>query len=1260
MPEIVYPDLPVSAARAELMAAMRDHQVVVVAGETGSGKTTQLPKMLLELGRGVDGLIGHTQPRRIAARAVAERLAAELGVPLGGVVGYQVRFTDQTAPSTLIKVMTDGILLNEMQKDRDLRRYDTVIIDEAHERSLNIDFILGYLKALLPRRPDLKVVVTSATIDPHAFARHFADVTGVPAPVVEVSGRTYPVEVRYRPLERLDRQGNVVAVDQVTGITDAVEELWTESPGAGPRDILVFLSGEQEIRDAADALNGLNLPATEILPLYARLSSAEQHRVFGPTPPGISRRVVLATNVAETSLTVPGIRYVVDAGTARISRYSQRLKVQRLPIEPISQASARQRSGRCGRLADGVAIRLYSEEDHDSRPEFTEPEILRTNLASVILQMTSLGLGDLSRFPFLDPPDSRRIADGVKLLEELGAFRPPSPGRRGKRLTDLGRRIAGIPADPRLARMLLEADKQGCLRQMLVIVAALSIQDPRERPLEARTQADQMHARFRDDTSDFVTWLRLWDYLRAQQKDLSSSAFRRLCKAEYLHYLRVREWADLHAQLRGVVRSMGLALNDSEPSGEQIHTALLSGLLSHVGRYDERTRDFLGARGAHFSVQPGSALFRRTPEMVMAAELVETTRLWARTVAAVDPAAVEVMAQHVVKRTYAEPHWSRDRASAVAKERVTLYGIPLVHDRLVGMGSIDPRLARELFIRRALVEGDWDTRHQFFHDNLAMVERIEALEERTRRRDLLVADVALITFYDQRIPEHVVSGAHFDSWWKRERQRNPQLLSFTEDMLTTEALAEVDAGAFPTTWQAGDHELRLTYQFQPGDDADGVTVHIPIEVLNQVPETGFDWQVPGLREELAVALVRGLPKATRRLFVPAPDTVRRALPHLPAMSDGDPFADALGRALYVATGHRVPSGEWAPDGVPDHLRMTFRVTGPKGAVLGEGTSLAALQERLAPAVRTTMAAVGRAVERTGLTSWPVVPGEAGAAGWRLPDEFTSEASGRRVVGYPGLVDHGESVAVEVLGSRSARDHATRRGVRRLLLLNTTVSWSRILSLLSTSQKLTLGSAPVGTMDDLLKDVLAAAVDAVVVESGLDVRDAASYQEVARRVQSQVLGKVVEVVEALVPILEEARRIRLSLDGMTSPALAELRADLEQQLAMLVRPGFVADVGAEHLRHLLRWLRGMSERIAKAPEDIRRDSARLADVRVVTKELDKLRAALPSDRLLDPDVQALGRMLQEYRVSLFAQRLGTAYPVSPKRIYAAMDKVEDAS
>jgi len=1247
MPKVTYPDdLPVAARRADIAAAIRDNQVVIVAGETGSGKTTQLPKICLELGRGVEGLIGHTQPRRIAARTVAERIAEELNTELGTAVGYQVRFADHSSASTLIKVMTDGILLAEMQRDRELRRYDTIIIDEAHERSLNIDFILGYLKQLLPRRPDLKVIITSATIDPQRFSEHFDD-----APIIEVSGRTYPVEVRYRPLVELADDGRD-DIDQVTGICEAVEELWTEDRGLSGGDILVFLSGEREIRDAAEALTGMSLPHTEILPLYGRLSSAEQHRVFGRHT---GRRVVLATNVAETSLTVPGIRYVVDAGTARISRYSQRTKVQRLPIEPISRASASQRAGRCGRVADGICIRLYSQEDFEARPEFTEPEILRTNLASVILRMTSLGLGDIARFPFLEPPDSRQIADGVRLLEELQAIEPTAgrgsdPSDPRQRLTAYGRRIAVLPLDPRLARMVLEAERNGALREVLIIVSALSIQDPRERPLDKRQQADESHRRFADEHSDFIALLNLWNYLREQQRELSGSAFRRMCKSQYLHYMRVREWQDLHSQLKNACKSLDLQQNAPQACAadhDAIHASLLSGLLSRIGLRDVEKREYIGARGARFGISPGSSLFKKQPAWVMCAELVETTRLWARFNARVDPAAIERLAQHLVKRSYSEPHWEKKRGSAVALEKVTLYGVPLAVGRKVGYPRINPQESRDLFIRHALVEGDWETHHQFFHDNQALVRRLTELEARARRRDILVDDETLVDFYDGLLPDGIVSAQHFDSWWKKTRPTQPDLLTLTEDLLVSDDADAVRVDDYPQVWVQNGITLPVTYQFEPGAAADGVTVHIPLDVLNQVDDDGFDWQVAGLRQDLAVALLRSLPKATRRNFVPAPDRAHAAL----ASADpaGGYLTDELGRALREMTGVSVPADEWDWSRVPDHLRITFRVEDRGAEVVGEGKELAVLQKQLAPQVRQTMRRAAVSVERKGLQQWSFGP---------LAAVFEQQVGNRVIQGFPAVVDHGDSVALEVLASPQERDAATRLGVRRLLLLNTTAPWKRVLALLTNAQRLALGHNPHGAVVDLLQDALAAAVDSIVAQRpGGRVLAPEEFEETLRLVRSQVVSRVMDVIDLVVPLMLRSRDVELALAAMTSPVMAAAKADMQAQLQSLLYPGFVADTGFARLRDLDRYLRGILARCDRAPSDVSRDEERMDAVARVRAEYDAFLAGLPPTRRTEPEVLGLRWTIEELRISLFAQTLGTAHPVSEKRIYKAMDQLE---
>jgi len=1238
VPVITYPaELPVSQRRDDLLAAIRDHQVVIVAGETGSGKTTQLPKLALELGRGVRGLIGHTQPRRIAARTVAERIAEELDSPLGDAVGYTIRFTDRIGDDTLVRVMTDGILLAEIQRDRMLRRYDTLIIDEAHERSLNIDFILGYLKQLLTRRPDLKVIITSATIETERFSQHFGD-----APVIEVTGRTYPVEVRYRPVVEEGIPSGEVR-DQTQAICDAVEEL----RAAGPGDVLVFLSGEREIRDTADALRALTLRDTEILPLYARLSSAEQHRVFEAHS---GKRVVLATNVAETSLTVPGIRYVVDPGTARISRYSHRTKVQRLPIEAISQASAHQRAGRCGRTSDGICIRLYSEEDFLARPEFTDPEILRTNLASVILSMTALGLGDVAAFPFVDPPDRRNVRDGVDLLQEIGAFNPKEQDPR-RRLTPIGRKLAQLPVDPRLARMILEADRNGCVREVMILAAALSIQDPRERPVDKQQAADEKHARFIDKTSDFLTYLNLWNYLQEQQKALSSSAFRRLCKAEFLHYLRVREWQDLFGQLRSLAATVGVSLSTVPADAQRIHLSLLAGLLSHVGIKDVDKNEYLGARGAKFAIFPGSALFRKPPRWVMAAELVETARLYARVTARIEPEWAEQLADHLVKRSYSEPHWEKDRAAVMAYEKVLLYGLPLVVGRKVAYGRIDPAVSRELFIRHALVQGDWRTHHAFFAENRALLEDVEDLENRARRRDIIVDDEALYDFYDQRIPADIVSGRHFDSWWKKTRRTEPDRLGFERWMLVNDGADDVDEADYPDVWRQGNLDLPLSYQFEPGAAADGVTVHIPLPVLNQVTTAGFDWQVPGLRLELVTALIRSLPKPLRRHFVPAPDRARAILGQLAAAHEPAPdtaLVDALGRELRRSTGVDVAREAWALEGVPDHLRMTFAVEDGGGRTLATGKNLEALRRQLQPNMRSTIAAVAPTLQAEGLRDWTI--GE-------LPRMVESTHSGHPVRGYPALVDQGETVAIRVFGTEIEQRQAMAAGTRRLLLLAVpggAPSAKAIAGRLSNAEKLALSHSPYPGVAGLLADAFAAAVDDLVATHGGPAWDAEEFVRLRGRVRTELDSAVMDVVHTLAAILGTATNIEGRVRSTTSLTVLPALTDIREQLTGLVSPGFVSSTGRRRLPDVLRYLRAIERRLERLPANPDRDRERMATVRALTQGYRAVLATHPPGLPVSEELAEVRWMLEELRVSLFAQGLGTPYPVSEQRITRALD------
>ncbi len=1274
VPEITYPEaLPVSQKKDDILAAIRDHQVVIVAGETGSGKTTQIPKICLELGRGVRGLIGHTQPRRIAARTVAERVAEELRTPLGGAVGWKVRFTDQVGDSTLVKLMTDGIMLAEIQTDRDLRAYDTIIIDEAHERSLNIDFILGWLAQLLPRRPDLKVVITSATIDPERFSRHFGD-----APIVEVSGRTYPVEVRYRPLlEPFDQGADAAGSsgagdpdrDQITAICDAVDELQAEGPG----DILVFLSGEREIRDTADALVKKQLRGTEVLPLYARLSSAEQHKVFQQHS---GRRIVLATNVAETSLTVPGIRYVIDPGTARISRYSHRTKVQRLPIEPVSQASANQRKGRCGRTSDGICVRLYSEDDFLTRPEFTDPEILRTNLASVILQMTAAGLGDIAKFPFIDPPDGRNIKDGVQLLEELGALDPQQKDPR-KRLTQVGRKLSQLPVDPRLARMVLEADRNGCVREVMVIASALSIQDPRERPSDKQTQADQSHARFREESSDFLALLNLWKYVRERQKELSSSAFRRMCRTEFLNYLRIREWQDIYSQLRTIARQLGISTGepgaelDADP--QHIHISLLSGLLSHIGLKNTTAEggakeaaksgrdgkdggrgEYLGARSAKFAVFPGSSLFKKPPRWIMSAELVETSRLWARVNARIEPEWVEPLAEHLVKRTYSEPHWEKDQSAVMAYEKVTLYGVPLVAQRKVNYGRIDPEVSRELFIRNALVEGDWRTHHQFFHDNRKLLGEVEELEHRARRRDILVDDEALFDFYDARLPEHVVSGAHFDSWWKHKRREEPELLNFEHSMLINENAEAVTKADYPDSWRQGALKFRVTYQFEPGADADGVTVHVPLQVLNQVRADGFDWQIPGLREQVVTELIRSLPKPIRRHYVPAPNHAKAFLDR--AVAGPDPLPAVLARELQRTVGVPVAAEDFDWAKVPDHLKVTFRVTDERRRKIAEDKDLDALRQRLKPKTREAITkaferaadpALASVEQRTGLTDWTV---------GTLERTFETRRAGQPVKAYPALVDEGATVAVRLFDTEPEQAEAMWRGTRRLIVLNVPVNPAKFAAdHMSNQQKLALSRTPHGSVQALFEDCATAAADRLIADHGGPAWDEEAYRKLFDAVRADLVELTGRAVQQVQQVLAAWHSCERRLKDTASLALVANVQDVREQMAALVRPGFVTEVGLKRLPHLMRYLVAADRRLQQMPTGVQRDTTRMEKVREIQAEYAQLLAAQPPGRPVPASVREIRWMIEELRVSYFAHALGTAFPISDKRVFKALDE-----
>lgn len=1278
----------------DIAAALSESQVVIVAGETGSGKTTQLPKLCLRLGR---TRIAHTQPRRLAARTVAERIAEEMGVELGEEVGYQVRFTRRAQQDTALTVMTDGILLAGISHDRDLRSWDTVIIDEAHERSLNIDFLLGYLKQLLPRRPDLKVIVTSATIDTERFSRHFDD-----APIIEVSGRTYPVEVRYRPLVDgvegdgpaaaggADAEGRAaVEKDQNEGICDAIRELSAEGTG----DILVFLSGEREIRDAAEAIADLRLPRTEVLPLYARLSAAEQHRVFTPHT---GRRVVLATNVAETSLTVPGIRYVVDPGTARISRYSIRTKVQRLPIEPVSRASADQRAGRCGRVAPGICIRLYSEEDYRSRPEFTEPEILRTNLAAVILQMAEARLGDIEGFPFVEPPESAQITDGMRLLDELGALAEQATRSR-PRLTRLGHRLARVPLDPRMGRMLLAGEHYGCLREMVVLVAGLTIQDPRERPREQREKADQLHRRFwapmaaegevspDPDGSDFVALLRLWDYLTARRREMSGNAFRRMCRDEFLNYLRIREWQDLQNQLRDICRDLGMHRNELPADADRVHIAVLTGLLSHVGLADLRDekrnrprdghgrprrgpREYLGARGARFAINPGSALAKHPPELVMANELVETTRLWAHTVAGIRPEWVEEVGGHLLKRHYAEPHWSMRAGQAVAYETASLYGVPVIGRRQVSYARVDPVAAREIFLRSALVEGEWHTRHHFWSRNEETRRRADELEERTRRRDIVVDDQAIYDFYDARIPADVCTVAGFDAWWRTKRREEDGFLDLTLEDLVQDSADLGRAGDFPDTWQVGEHTLDVEYVFDPGAGADGVSVRIPLPILSELPAAPFTWQVPGLRLDLVTQLIRALPKAQRTRVVPAPDWARRLLAELAddlRAGELDPtvtsLTTALGRRLAADVGLRVAPGDWDAGKLPDHLRVTFVVVrseaGPGGGAAGRGASgevevargkdLAALQQEHTRTVAATLSQASRAAGHTGSVSWRF---------GTLPREVTVETVdrlGTRATGYPALADEGSTVGSVVQDTAAHAATSQWAGLRRLVLLNTPDPTRWVVSHLPNPDKFALGSSPYDAVPALLADARLKSVGDLIAGAvdPAEIRDERAFAALCDTVRQDNADHMRRVVAVAAEVLRADQQVSLALASVGD---AEVRADIAEQRANLVFPGFIAATDDPYYQRLPVYLRAIVARLAALPGGPARDRQAMETVNVLEDAYAELCARQPPGRL-PAAVEEIGWMLEELRVSLFAQTLGTRMTISAKRVRKAIER-----
>ncbi len=1347
VPVMRYDDsLPIAAKRDEIKAALDKHQVLVIAGETGSGKTTQLPKICLEIGRGVHGLIGHTQPRRLAARSVATRVAEEIGTPLGELVGYQVRFEDQSKDSSLIKLMTDGILLAETQHDRFLEKYDTIIVDEAHERSLNIDFLLGYLKTLLPRRPDLKVIITSATIDLERFSEHFSG-----APIVEVSGRTYPVETWYRPLSaEVDEDGNRVeddlTVDQ--GILAALDEIdaHEKSIGKRPGDVLVFLPGEREIRDAAEVLRKANLKFTEVLPLYARLTPAEQQKIFQPRP---GRKIVLATNVAETSLTVPGIRYVIDSGTARISRYSYRAKVQRLPIEAVSQASANQRKGRCGRVEPGICIRLYSEEDFLGRPEFTDPEILRTNLAAVILQMLHLRLGQIEDFPFIEPPDGKAISDGFNLLQELSAV------NRENQLTPLGRQLARLPIDPRLGRMLLEASKLGSLAEVLIVASALSVQDVRERPADRQQQADQAHAQWKDPDSDFAALINLWRGFEEQRQVLGSNALRTWCRKNFLNYLRLREWRDAHRQLTLIVRELkldaqlraererkgaeatargqdrshkgtdtpggsgldreeggtgaedrgqdhsnkgtdtpgGSGLDREEGNAETkadtqekdrahaegsvrttdkrvnaklaqqaeaseaavraksyaaVHKAILSGLLSQIGHKTEEG-DFLGARQRRFWVHPSSVIGRKKPNWIMAAELVETTKLFARMVAKIEPDWIEPLARHLIKTNHFEPHWEKKRGQVVAFEQVTLYGMIVVARRPVHFGPIDPPAARELFIREGLVRGEMHSRAKALTANRELLELFDELEAKARRRDIIADEDTLFAYYDARLPQDIYQTASFETWYKRESAKNPQLLVMRDEDVLARDASEVTAAQYPDHLRIGELQLPLEYHFEPNHPRDGVTLRVPAPLLPQLRAERLDWLVPGLIEAKAVALVRNLPKAIRKNFVPVPDFVKAALSKI-TFGEGA-LPDALGRELLRMTGARVSDEAWAEAavGLESHLKMNIEVVDARGKFLGEGRDLAELTAHFSEASQAALAPPQQKAEQK--------PVEAKGFA-QVAEKAQAKMAGLSMTVYPALVEENVVVKEGRFPTQAEADYQHRRALQRLLLQQLAEPAKYLRYKLPGLTELALLYRDMGKIDALVEDILLASLDSCILDGEAQLpRDGAALASLAERKRGDWAPHAERLARLTLDILKLWHGLQKRFKGKIDLAQAVALNDIKAQLGNLVYPGFVRETPTEWLKEYPRYLKAIEQRFEKIGAQLQRDRVWSGELVGYWEQYQTRLKKHQQEGKRDPELTLYRWMLEEYRVSLWAQQLGTKMAVSDKRLNKQWGQVE---
>ena len=1215
LPTPSYPEeLPVSERRQDILKCIRDNQVTILCGETGSGKTTQIPKMCLELGRGVDGIIAHTQPRRIAARSVANRIAEEMNSQLGDLVGYKVRFNEQGSDDNYIRLLTDGILLAEIRSDRFLNQYDTIIIDEAHERSLNIDFLLGYFKWLLPRRKDLKLIITSATIDPQRFSKQFDN-----APVIEVSGRTYPVELRYRPLVSDDPDES--DKNQIQGIIDASDELLRDDPS----DILVFLSGEREIRETAEALRKHHPASMEILPLFARLSAAEQNKIFHP---GNSRRIVLATNVAETSLTVPGIRYVIDTGVARISRYSWRARVQRLPIEAISQASANQRSGRCGRTSNGIAIRLYSEDDFNSRDEFTDPEIVRTNLASVILQMAILKLGDVESFPFVEPPDSRMIKDGFKLLFELGAV------TEDNKITEIGRKLAHLPTDPRLGRMLMAGQEFGALREVLIIVSALASQDPRERPMDKKQASDEKHSRFKDEKSDFMAYLNLWNYFQEQRNELTQNKLRQLCKKEFLSYLRLREWEDIYRQLRDSLKDQGLKGSSNEAEYTAIHQSLLSGLLGHVANQEER-QEYLGANGRKLFIFPGSGLRKKTPKWIMAAEQVETSRLYARTVAKIEPEWIEQQAQHLIRRTYSEPRWEKRPAQIGADERTTLYGITITAKRRINFGPIDPAVSRILFIRHALVYGEFNSNAEFLKRNRELIEEVEKLEAKSRRRDILVDEEILFDYYDKRVPKHIYNGKAFEKWRKKHLTDDPKALTMTREDLMQRDDSHVQINQYPDSLEVHGMRFPLNYHFEPGHESDGVTLSVPAAALHQLNSHCFDYLVPGMLQEKIVELIRSLPKQTRKQFVPVPDYAQACCEAIQPSHDMSLIA-AVAHQLHRMSGTKIDIEALKSVSFSDHNQMRFAVVDEAGKTIKAGRDLNTLKGGVE---RTTSKKLQqqatKTIEREHITSWDF--GD-------LPDDTIIKTAGMQIKAWPALVDNKDSVSIQLFDNQAKADR--QQGLRRLYMLALSKDANYLLRNLPNIQKLCLNYASTGSCNELKQSIVDNSFR--LTFDCKTIRSETAFKAQIDQHKAELIPNANMICEQLAICLPLVHLIRKSLKGGINPMALEALGDLKQQLDALVYPGFLNTLDMQILRQYPRYLKAMERRLEKLNHSLQKDRGLRLQA---SKHMDQYLQLIKEQPELanDPDTQQYRWMIEELRVSLFAQELGTSMPVSDKRL-----------